>query len=747
MNDMAWSFYIDVPNANPILLNPLQWKGGNQIDNLISILTFFKKYYVPDKIKILIYRSMCGSGKSATLLHVIGNMGRGIIVTPFKNLQRQYYDDYYRGNKFVLKKDGTKLRVAVILGRNNFPCRWLAEQYDYQQRLIEESKKPENVDKCVSIDDEILNIYKYDPSCANKMLPCNRPLKVIGRTRKEARWVVASRCPYWTPTPLPKTLIDQWQEKTSDEKDIDEEFCNDIDVVNISEAKKDFLKADKQSNKQANKQAKTHLDYIKEKIKCSKIEYYKSVEWGETGIFIRDEYDKDGNKCPDVCPYYGQFYSYIFSDVIVMNSAKWYLETMIGRKPITNMEIFDEGDYWLDNQAVEIEFLRSSIDRIIPIDNRTQRMKKDTLALFDLTFRDIKSKSEEQMKTKNISIVDASTYKNLFINLQSTLNEFKKYMDDNDAIDKKLVDIATVIKYADRASISYKEGKRDETKIIKVFIPYPDKLLKELFDKSSKNIILTSGTIHTNFVLSNLFGINNDNYIVELIYGRKESPGKLRCIKPKDGLLKVTHTAWQSPQFREYYYKRLNYILDNLKIHIDKITNKPGEGKIIVLTPAKKYTEGIENRIDVFIDFARGIQDEDDIRKMINTNLSDYMSNTLEDVRKIKPADIQLDGDVLRTNQQIIISTRMIRGVDLKDDKCRAVVMTKWPISDISAGYNQALRKRFGDNTFWRIMHDKAEREAIQYVCRGLRHELDWEYFSSPDSMAFDNVFRLFTYD
>jgi Rad3-related DNA helicase len=89
----------------------------------------------------------------------------------------------------------------------------------------------------------------------------------------------------------------------------------------------------------------------------------------------------------------------------------------------------------------------------------------------------------------------------------------------------------------------------------------------------------------------------------------------------------------------------------------------------------------------------------------------------------------------------------MVRGTDLRDNKCRAIVMTKWPVGDISDGYLQSIKKRFGEKIFWEIIKDKAAREAVQYVSRGLRHELDWTYFATVDSTAFDQVYRLFSYD
>src|SRR3990167_264535 len=66
MNEVKWALYAEMKGASsPILLNPLSWKGGDQIDNLTKILEFFKRFsnVADPKTKILIYKSMCGSGK------------------------------------------------------------------------------------------------------------------------------------------------------------------------------------------------------------------------------------------------------------------------------------------------------------------------------------------------------------------------------------------------------------------------------------------------------------------------------------------------------------------------------------------------------------------------------------------------------------------------------------------------------------------------------------------------------------
>jgi hypothetical protein len=204
-------------------MSPLKWKGGDQVSNLIAMIQFFKEHELDEKTKILIYKSFCGSGKSLTLLHVPKDMeGRAIFVTPFKNLQRQYYTDYFMGNKFVLKKDGTKLKVSVFLGRNNFPCKYLEEQYEHQQKLIELNKKFE---QSMPIDDNILKSYQVDSSAANRYLPCTKMLRSMGAGRREPRYATASECKYWIPPPMSKSIICRWSKAT--DGDVEDAYDHD----------------------------------------------------------------------------------------------------------------------------------------------------------------------------------------------------------------------------------------------------------------------------------------------------------------------------------------------------------------------------------------------------------------------------------------------------------------------------------------------------------------------------------------
>lgn len=744
--NISWSLYKECDDPeNCVMLNPLTWRGGDQLTDVRNIVEFFTKDLSVSKkdiTNILMYISKCGSGKSATILNVSKSLGRCIIVAPFKNLQRQYKDDYFRGNKFVLKENGEKLSVAVIMGRNNFKCPFLEEQYDLQQKIIEENKKSESLGLSPEgfVDDEIMIMYKYDNTCANKALPCTRHLRSIGKGRRESRLSAASKCKYWVPTPTSKSIIDEWEYNTIkgnildhfDDSSSDSDNDSDVPMYN------------------------TRLNMIKKMVNCSNIEYYKSVGWGNVGVFIRDEKDKDGNDLPHVCPYYEQFYNYPRADVIVMNSAKWDLETQMGRKPSVDMEVFDEGDWWLDSHSLTIKLSKTSINRIMPGTKELIDLKKERLSQFDEQFEIIKKVMKNKGNVRGI--IDAVEYKNLFLLIRDLYIRYHEEFEDDDKVEQKIIDINTILHYIENASISLAydfKGVDENKNVIKVHIPYPDKIIENLFKHSSKNIVITSGTIQEDFVLTEEFGIEPKTYNVGVINGREDQPGSIKMIKPKAGLLKVTYTTWQSLEFRMSYNMILNRILDKMKELVDNVTGEPGKGKIIILTPAKKYAEGILDRPDVHVDFAsnpirttnadNANVDDNKSSKSISTTISDYMGDNLDDIRKVKPTDIDIDGDVLRTDKQVIVSTRINRGSDLRDDKCRGLIILKWPMSDISDGYNLSLKKRFGDRKFWRIINDNAKRNAIQYTCRGLRHDKDYEFFASPDSSCFDRIRILFS--
>src|SRR3989344_3553757 len=104
-----WSLYDKSGSLEPLKFS----NGKTQEDVVKEVINLIKQGN-----KIVFIHGTCGTGKSAIALNIARELGRASIVVPIKSLQRQYEEDYL-GNKYVLKKDGRKMKIAMITGRDN----------------------------------------------------------------------------------------------------------------------------------------------------------------------------------------------------------------------------------------------------------------------------------------------------------------------------------------------------------------------------------------------------------------------------------------------------------------------------------------------------------------------------------------------------------------------------------------------------------------------------------------------------
>ena len=69
------------------------------------------------------------------------------------------------------------------------------------------------------------------------------------------------------------------------------------------------------------------------------------------------------------CGFYEQFNSYIDSDIIIFNSPKYKLESALNRKPLTEAEIIDECDEFLDSftneRHINLDRMQNSLVQFI----------------------------------------------------------------------------------------------------------------------------------------------------------------------------------------------------------------------------------------------------------------------------------------------------------------------------------------------------------------------------------------------
>lgn len=213
---------------------------------------------------------------------------------------------------------------------------------------------------------------------------------------------------------------------------------------------------------------------------------------------------------------------------------------------------------------------------------------------------------------------------------------------------------------------------------IEYFIPEPKIVVKKLLNLSAKKMLFMSATFQSEKILEEIFGFDNFCFIE----GEPKFPG---IVYPKKlgTENRVTYKMWKHEEFKRQYWRNL--------VNAIKQSAKP----VMIPVHAFKYLpEGIREKL-------KG------------------------------------QGTLRTKNGDITFSTVMKRGVDLKDDQCRSIVMLKFPFPDVNDSTLKAMKLKLGDGAFWMYYRDMAKREFIQTIGRGVRHKEDWVELYSPDKTVF----------
>jgi Rad3-related DNA helicase len=132
--------------------------------------------------KVVFIRGGCGTGKSAIALNIAKELGKASIVVPIKSLQKQYENDYTK-RKYVMGKDGKRLKIKVITGRQNHHCPYMDCQADEKELPCTIELKKKNWDKLMEYIEQ--NPF-VDPKSFEKVTDVRR-------------MSVAMVCPDWSP--------------------------------------------------------------------------------------------------------------------------------------------------------------------------------------------------------------------------------------------------------------------------------------------------------------------------------------------------------------------------------------------------------------------------------------------------------------------------------------------------------------------------------------------------------------------
>jgi len=630
---MTWSLYEEEK-----FLEPLKFSNGKTQEDVVKeVLDLVEKGE-----KIIFISGICGTGKSAIALNIARKLGKTSIVVPGKNLQRQYQKDY-ETNKYVLKDNNEKLKISVITGRNNHKCKFLEDN----ENAIPKIKKEINAklhDIFSGKREEIKNIIGKDISADNYNIPCKIEIK-------EKNWNKI------------KNYLNQ-------NKDVNlRDFLDIKDVKRMSIAPVCPYWSPVMPEKYEIK----NLENVKKRsyigLKDTKFNFYQRASG---------------------CKFYEQFNSYIDSDVIVFNSLKYKLESAMNRKPLTEVEIIDECDEFLDSfsnqRNINIERLQNSLRNIFDLNKEGEEKLNELRKIISHLKKSIDFKSNEIIPLKKTGLYD------LFKILLNCLNLFEHVDEENYLFDVE--ETARMFEdFFDESYVSF--DKKENNLIASIVTTNLEKKFKEMADKN-KVVVLMSGTLHSDIVLRNVFGLDE----FKIIEAETTHQGKIKV--QKTGLeIDCKYSNFSSGKFsRKDYLKALSKCVNLAKrpvlIHVNAFLDLPSEMELT----------------------------EFDIDNLISREkLREMQSEDKEGILVERFKKGQTD---------VLFTTRCNRGIDFPGEECNSIIFTKYPNPNVQDAFWKILAKT-KPQQYWDFYKDKAKRELWQKVYRGLRFKEDKVFLLSPD--------------
>jgi hypothetical protein len=639
---MLWNLY-----EKGKFLEPLKFSNGKTQEDVVrETLNAIK-----EGNKIIFIHGKCGTGKSGIALNIAKELGKSSIVVPSKALQQQYKRDYEE-NKYILNSKKKKLKISVITGRNNHKCKFLEDN----KNAIPEQKKEVN-SKLYDIFEgrrERLNeLISKDLSADNRNIPCKIEIKEKNFERLK-EYIKQNN----------KLNIKNFN-KVSDIKRMSvAPVCpywspvvpEEYDAKNLDE---------------------------KEKIK------YRGLQ-GKNFFFYRR---KPG------CGFYEQFNSYIDSDIIVFNSLKYKLESALNRKPCTEVEIIDECDEFLDSfsnqRNINIDRLQNSLTHAVVHEEESFQIIREINELLNHLKRN--NQVNDLIRKKDIIELKKTSLYDLF-KIFIKNSEFTEEIDEESYVHDVNSTIRMFDEFLDESYVIFE--KKEDNLIASIVTINLAKKFQEMVNKN-KIIILMSGTIHSQDVLSDIFGIEK----FKIIDAETENPGQIKILRT--GM--------------EMDCKYSNF----------------SSGK----AERKKYLEALDKCIEVakkpVLIHVNSFGDLPD--KFERENFELKHSITREDLYEIQNRD--KEGEIIKKFKDgkinILFSTKCSRGVDFPGDECRTIVFTKFPNPNVQDAFWKILN-RTNPQKYWSFYKDKARREILQKIYRGLRFKEDEVFLMSPDSRVLD---------
>jgi hypothetical protein len=414
---------------------------------------------------------------------------------------------------------------------------------------------------------------------------------------------------------------------------------------------------------------------------------------GVKNIDIKTYQSPSGARCQVIrtpaCSYHQQYFSFWDdTNVIAMNSRIW--ELMISKKPATELEVIDEYDEYFDSLYFDEVLSPFRIGKFYPteIDAKSSaslaKLHKEKLELADKISGLVSSKNEGGVWE-------------YICEMRDFFSDVMKQHEGDLSVEGFVSRLGVCLENRQECDVDFEEKAfGSEEGAVHIIMPNPFIVIQKLF-KNSKRVLLMSATPHSDKVLSSFFHVKPRFVRAEPI-----QPGTLFLMK--SNMMCVNHRSWADESFRERYYESYRKILGSI----------PKDDRTLIQSHSLKYSGQMAKEFNIRVDSSQ----------------SDLYGGR------------GAFSEWLQGGFRTLISTKCKRGIDLRDELCRNIIIDKMPYPDRNDRKFKSIERRF-PSMFNEIYNDIAKRSLIQLIARGLRHKDDWVRVYTPDLTAYENIKKL----
>lgn len=405
------------------------------------------------------------------------------------------------------------------------------------------------------------------------------------------------------------------------------------------------------------------------------------------------------------CSYYDQYQAYLDADVLIFNAAKFLIESALNRRPETAVDIIDEADEFLDNFSEQEEI---SITRLA---SSLQNLRLEFPAASDTRDALLELLELEEKRARALGVVEENLYHSKETKLPKILSLLlaspdlvaEIAFDDNYYSNTALHVAETFRELLDSTYITYR--RKEGELLVTLITTHLAQKFAELAGKS-RALVLMSGTLHSQEVLRDVFGIR-DFVIVE---AETQQPGTMEIHRTgKEMNCRHAHLSLGG-ETRKQYLQALDACLARAKrpvlVHVHAFSDLP--------TEAEKAAHVLVHLISR--------------EQLIAQQKADKIGQQIADFKEKK--------------SDVLYSTKCARGVDFPGEMCNSIVFTKYPNPNPKGVFWRVLQKNHADY-YWEFYHDKARRDFLQRLYRALRSPDDYVTILSPDTRVLESVQKM----